>query len=237
MTAYTKDVDDALFLQRFGVPYWGLTRVFGKNDMYSPTTVKVKSLGVPRQSRGFTLINNQSWRPIMAGAIVTQLGNEIPEIMEMHKRVCDLFFQNKFEQSLKLYNQLVKLEPDNGSTWHDRGALLSRFERYNDAIADFQKALAICPAHDSAHYSLGVIFLEQGKHLKAVKHLKEAVKLNNRGIYWYGLAVAQKALKNRKTAMQSIENAIKFSKGELPANVKKFKEFYATLVKTAGSAA
>lgn len=34
MTAYAKDVDDALFLQRFGVPYWALTRVFGKNDMY-----------------------------------------------------------------------------------------------------------------------------------------------------------------------------------------------------------
>ena len=34
MTGYTDDVENALFLRRFGVPYWALTRVFGHNDMY-----------------------------------------------------------------------------------------------------------------------------------------------------------------------------------------------------------
>jgi hypothetical protein len=29
-----KEVEKALFLRRFGVPYWGLTYVFGRNDMY-----------------------------------------------------------------------------------------------------------------------------------------------------------------------------------------------------------
>ena len=34
MTGYTDDVEKALFLLRFGVPYWALTYVFGKNDMF-----------------------------------------------------------------------------------------------------------------------------------------------------------------------------------------------------------
>jgi hypothetical protein len=35
MTGYTDDVEKALFLRgKFGVPYWGLTYVFGHNDMY-----------------------------------------------------------------------------------------------------------------------------------------------------------------------------------------------------------
>jgi hypothetical protein len=34
MTGYTDDVEKPLFLLRFGVPYWALTYVFGKNDMY-----------------------------------------------------------------------------------------------------------------------------------------------------------------------------------------------------------
>ncbi len=34
MTGYTKDVAHPLFLQRFGVPYWALTHVFGGDDMY-----------------------------------------------------------------------------------------------------------------------------------------------------------------------------------------------------------
>jgi len=34
MTGYADDVENALFLRRFGVPFWALTRVFGRDDMY-----------------------------------------------------------------------------------------------------------------------------------------------------------------------------------------------------------
>ena len=34
MTAFTEDVEKALFLRRFDVPFWGITYVFGRNDMY-----------------------------------------------------------------------------------------------------------------------------------------------------------------------------------------------------------
>jgi hypothetical protein len=34
MSGYTDDVSDALFLRSFGVPYWALARVFGKDPMY-----------------------------------------------------------------------------------------------------------------------------------------------------------------------------------------------------------
>jgi hypothetical protein len=34
MTAFTDDVADPLFLRRFGVPFWALTHVFGRSDMY-----------------------------------------------------------------------------------------------------------------------------------------------------------------------------------------------------------
>ncbi len=34
MTGYTDEVEKALFLRRFGVPFWGLTHVFGHDDMY-----------------------------------------------------------------------------------------------------------------------------------------------------------------------------------------------------------
>lgn len=34
MTALTKDVEKALFLRRFNVPYWGLTYAFGHDDMF-----------------------------------------------------------------------------------------------------------------------------------------------------------------------------------------------------------
>ena len=34
MTGYTNAVEKALFLRRFGVPFWGLTYVFGRDDSY-----------------------------------------------------------------------------------------------------------------------------------------------------------------------------------------------------------
>ena len=34
MTGYTDALENALFLRRFGVPYWALTHVYGHDDMY-----------------------------------------------------------------------------------------------------------------------------------------------------------------------------------------------------------
>ncbi|SLM29579.1 hypothetical protein MTBBW1_1880016 [Desulfamplus magnetovallimortis] len=34
MVGYTDEVEKALFLRRFDVPFWALTYVFGKNDDY-----------------------------------------------------------------------------------------------------------------------------------------------------------------------------------------------------------
>ncbi len=34
MTAFTEDVSNALFLRRFDVPYWAITKVFGRDDSY-----------------------------------------------------------------------------------------------------------------------------------------------------------------------------------------------------------
>ena len=33
-TGYTADVANALFLRKWGVPFWALTHVFGRDDMY-----------------------------------------------------------------------------------------------------------------------------------------------------------------------------------------------------------
>jgi len=34
MTAWTEDVEGPLFLRKFGVPFWALARVFGRDPMY-----------------------------------------------------------------------------------------------------------------------------------------------------------------------------------------------------------
>jgi hypothetical protein len=34
MVGYSDEVENALFLRRFDVPFWALTYVFGRNDMY-----------------------------------------------------------------------------------------------------------------------------------------------------------------------------------------------------------
>jgi hypothetical protein len=34
LTGYTDDVEKAMFLRRFDVPFWALTYVFGRNDDY-----------------------------------------------------------------------------------------------------------------------------------------------------------------------------------------------------------
>jgi len=114
-----------------------------------------------------------------------------------------------YRLSLGCYNVLVKLEPDNDNTWHDRGIIYGKFGQYDKALADYHKALEIYPEHDRAYYNIANVFAYQDQHQQALVYFEKALSLNNRGLYWFGLALSQKSLGNDPDAFTSIKKAIK----------------------------
>ncbi len=142
-----------------------------------------------------------------------------------------------YRTSLFLYGWLVKLEPENDNTWCNRGILLSRLRRYKEAEVSLRKAIFVYPQHKDALYNLGVIFSYQEKYVEAIDNFKLALKLTpSRGLYWYGLALAQEDMNNRQEALKSVAKAVKFAKGETPEDIKIFSQFQAALMETARGA-
>ncbi|MEM7595178.1 MAG: tetratricopeptide repeat-containing serine protease family protein, partial [Cyanobacteria bacterium P01_A01_bin.83] len=112
-----------------------------------------------------------------------------------------------------LENQLFTAKkPDNESdlvAWINYGNLLWRYEKPNQAIAAFEKAIEIDPQFDQAYYAMSLAYLSQEKYPKAVTTLNKATHLNpNPYFYWRYLGWYYSRLNQFENAFLAYEEAI-----------------------------
>ena len=72
------------------------------------------------------------------------------------------------DQAIKLREQLVALDPLRADSFIDRAFLLYLAGRYQEALADLQKALDLNPHAAFANFTLGLIFLAEGMPRQAL---------------------------------------------------------------------
>ena len=70
-----------------------------------------------------------------------------------------------------------KLEPEKASIREALGIAYFRIRRWEEAEAEFRKALELSPVNDYAHYALGRCLEQQGRHHEANGHYKLASSL------------------------------------------------------------
>jgi tetratricopeptide (TPR) repeat protein len=63
------------------------------------------------------------------------------------------------DQALDAYREQVKNNPENATYRYNYGALLLEAERYADAIAQLDSAVALRPAHVESQYNLGAAYV------------------------------------------------------------------------------
>src|SRR6266853_249751 len=64
----------------------------------------------------------------------------------------------KFAKELKDADAAVAKSPDSKQEYSQRGNLLFFLGRYPDAIADFEKMIALDPDEDAPHWRLGIAY-------------------------------------------------------------------------------
>jgi tetratricopeptide (TPR) repeat protein len=81
------------------------------------------------------------------------------------------------EAALNHFRQAVEIRPDDAKMSQNLGEFLFHLQRYEESAEIFEKALAVDPSNAHLHYDLGVLYLSTGNRPLALKHLREAVRI------------------------------------------------------------
>ncbi len=135
-------------------------------------------------------------------------GATIPE-SEFRRRMAQLYARfNQFEEALKEYLLLVKLEPMQADNYYWTGKLFSERNRTDMAVNYLRKAVELDQRHGKAHYELGILQYREKKPIEAKAELDASLRYDpdNAQAYYY-LGKLQKESHDYVAALLSFEKA------------------------------
>jgi tetratricopeptide (TPR) repeat protein len=81
--------------------------------------------------------------------------------------------------SAAYYYRLASLkDPDNPDIYYERGNAFMYMERYDSAIALFDKTLAISPGYGPAQFNKGYVMFQQGKYRQCIAETRKVLSQN-----------------------------------------------------------
>jgi tetratricopeptide (TPR) repeat protein len=92
--------------------------------------------------------------------------------------VCLGYLQND-QLAAKYFEQAVQRNPSAAVAWAGFGTSLVKLGRTADGIAKLQRAIALAPEMDEAHYMLGMAYQASGDPVRAQESFKKAEQLRN----------------------------------------------------------
>jgi tetratricopeptide (TPR) repeat protein len=96
------------------------------------------------------------------------------------QRAQELVAAHKFDEAIRIYQDLVRISPDNAALWLNLSVAEYSVKHFRDAITDATAALKLQPGLMPAQLILGGSYLERGQFTMAIDPLKEVVAANPR---------------------------------------------------------
>ncbi|KAM3145382.1 hypothetical protein pb186bvf_002426 [Paramecium bursaria] len=125
-------------------------------------------------------------------------------------------FAGKIQQSLQLFEQIIKQFPKSHMILNDYGSLLNEIGRKQEAVGLYQKAISLKPDYTEALYNKGVAYYQMGNNDQAFISYQECLKvnpnyknaLNNLGLIYYQRSQQQQALELYDRALKQDPNYV-----------------------------
>jgi predicted AlkP superfamily phosphohydrolase/phosphomutase/Tfp pilus assembly protein PilF len=89
-----------------------------------------------------------------------------------------LFQEGKFAAAAEAYERLLAEHPDDAALRASWAGALGALGRYDESLAELERAIAQQPLNPEAHHNRGVIFEKQGKRDEAVAAYRSALRYN-----------------------------------------------------------
>jgi tetratricopeptide (TPR) repeat protein len=129
---------------------------------------------------------------------------------EEFKKGVEALDHQKYDQAIRHFTKVVRLEPKNADAWNCRGFAFLQKKEYDKAIADFDQAVRWNPKFALAFTNRGNAYLEKKDYRKAVADYNQAIRLdpkevehlNNRGIVYRRMGRYPKAIADHRRAIR-----------------------------------
>jgi len=136
----------------------------------------------------------------------------------VYKRAQVQYEKREFDEAIKLFDQVVRLDPKYVEAYVSRGMARNEKAEYDEAIQDFTEAMRVDPKFVPAFINRGISWIEKSEFDKAIKDLDAAVLLDPKddaALFHRGVAWSKKG--NYDTALKNFDASIKLDETYAPA--------------------
>ena len=120
-----------------------------------------------------------------------------------------LFKQERLAEALSSFDELLRREPNHLAALAERSLLLGRLQRFDAALADAARAVAVGPQYAEAHLNQGVILGQLKRPEEAIASFETALRLNPNLTYaWLGRGNAMLELKRHDEALAAFDRVL-----------------------------
>lgn len=134
----------------------------------------------------------------------------IPEV-EFRKLSSKLYAKfNQYDDALKEYLLLTKLEPNNADNFYEAGSIFEKKNKTDQALGFYQQAIKLNKRHAKAHAALGMFLYRAKQFAEAKREIDLAVSFNPEMFsFYYYLGKILKESKDYAGAVGAFEKALR----------------------------
>ena len=103
-------------------------------------------------------------------------GGAEPVRRDLREKAEDMLEEGGAEGALEVFNELVRLSPEDVDAWLNRGEVLSILGRAEEAIGSYERALELRPDHKAGRSELANLLFERGEFGAAAAHLQDLLR-------------------------------------------------------------
>lgn len=198
----------------------------GKSETDNPATNTPVPSGVEDTSKAFTTetpasgigndSSNQAEQPglkvkLPVGQQKLDNSPEIRNTAEFHyKRGLVLFKISKYDEGIKEFDTVIRMDPKMGKAYINRGTALMEIKRYKEAAGDFEKAIGLSSNDSTAYLNLGLSYFYIGDFKASIEANTKLIGLTPHDpIAFYNRGISYGQLKDYKSAIGDFDQAIR----------------------------
>lgn len=129
-----------------------------------------------------------------------------------YKRGLVLFKISNYEEGIKEFDTVIKMDPKMGKAYINRGSAWMELKKYREAANDFEKAISLSSFDSTAYLNLGLAYLYLGDFQAAVEANSKLIRLtptDAKAFFNRGFAYGQ--MKDFKNAIADFDQAVKIN--------------------------